>query len=114
MLALSSFTNMTLSADQNSVQAGPALNWYQMYSFLEPYGRVVIGGRLKTIGIAGLTIGGGISYFTSKYGFGMDNVLAYDVVIASGHVVTASATSNADLFWAMKVSLSLYQSAVLR
>lgn len=73
-----------------------------MYSFLEPYGRVIIGGRLKTIGIAGLTIGGGISYFTAKYGFGMDNVIEYDVVIASGQVVTASATSNADLFWAMK------------
>lgn len=73
-----------------------------MYAFLEPYGKVVIGGRLKTIGIAGLTIGGGISYFTAKYGFGMDNVLAYDIVTASGKVVTASATNNSDLFWAMK------------
>lgn len=84
------------------MEAGPGLNWYDMYSFLEPYGKVIVGGRLKTIGIAGLTIGGGISYFTAKYGFGMDNVLSYDVVVASGQVVTASATSNADLFWAMK------------
>ena len=102
MIALSAFTDITISADHNSVQAGPALSWYDMYSFLEPYGRVVIGGRLKTIGISGLTIGGGISYFTAKYGFAMDNVLAYEVALASGRVVTASATSNADLFWALK------------
>lgn len=73
-----------------------------MYAFLEPYGRIVVGGRLKTIGISGLTIGGGISYFTAKYGFAMDNVLAYEIVTANGKVVTASVTSNSDLFWAMK------------
>jgi FAD/FMN-containing dehydrogenase len=102
LIALSAFTKITLSADQNSVEAGPALNSYDMNSFLEPYGRIVVGGRLKTIGIAGLTIGGGVSYFTAKYGFAMDNVLAYDVMIASGEIVTASATNNSDLFWALK------------
>jgi hypothetical protein len=49
-----------------SVDAGPALNWYQLNAALDPYGLIVIGGRLKTIGIAGLTIGGGISYFSAK------------------------------------------------
>jgi len=84
------------------VEAGAALDWYQMNSFLEPYGRIAVGGRLKTIGISGLTIGGGISYFTAKYGFAMDNVLAYEIVTANGKVVTATATCNSDLFWAMK------------
>jgi FAD/FMN-containing dehydrogenase len=102
LVALSAFQTITLSADHNSVDAGPALNWHQLYSFLEPYGRIVIGGRLKTIGIAGLTIGGGMSYFAAKYGFGMDNVLAYEIVTANGGVVTATATTNSDLFWAMK------------
>ena len=47
-----------------------------MNSALEPFGRAVIGGRLKTIGIAGLTLGGRIRYFINKYGFSMDNVVA--------------------------------------
>lgn len=102
LIGLSSFTTINVSSDQKSVEAGPGLNWYNMNSALEPYGLVVVGGRLKTIGIAGLTIGGGIHYFTARYGFAMDNVIAYDVVTASGKVVTATATSNSDLFWAMK------------
>lgn len=69
---------------------------------LEPYGRIVVGGRMKTIGIAGLTLGGGMSYFNAKYGFAMDNVIAYEVVLATGAIVTASASSNSDLFWALK------------
>lgn len=102
MVALSGFTNITLASDLGTVEAGPALNWYDLNSFLEPYGKVVIGGRLKTIGVSGLTLGGGISYFTAKYGFAMDNVASYEVVTAGGKVVTASETSNPDLFWALK------------
>lgn len=76
--------------------------WYDLDLALEPYGRIVVGGRLKTIGVAGLTLGGGISYFSAKHGFAMDNVVAYEVVLANGAVVNAIANSNSDLFWALK------------
>jgi FAD/FMN-containing dehydrogenase len=99
---MSNFTTIKVSADLKSVEAGPGLNWYTVNAALEPYGLVVIGGRLKTIGIAGLTIGGGIHYFTAKYGFAMDNVISYDIVTANGKVVTANASSSSDLFWALK------------
>ena len=69
---------------------------------LEPVGRVVVGGRLKTIGVAGLSLGGGVSYFSAKYGFGMDNIVAYEIVLSTGLVVTATATTYSDLFWALK------------
>lgn len=78
------------------------MNLYEAYSYLEPYGRVLIGGRLKTIGLAGLTLGGGVHYFNNKYGYGMDNVISYDIVIGNGSLITANATSNPDLFWALK------------
>lgn len=102
LVALSSFANVTLSADKSTVDVGPAANWYQVNEVLYPAGLMAIGGRLKTIGVGGLTLGGGIHYFTAKYGFAMDNVAAYEVVIASGEVVIANATSNPDLFWALK------------
>lgn len=84
------------------MEVGPALPWGDVYGALEPYGKIAIGGRLTAIGNAGLTLGGGIHYFANKYGFAMDNVLAYEVVTADGQVITASATSNQDLFWALK------------
>ena len=69
---------------------------------LEPYGRVAIGGRLKTIGVPGLTLIGGVHYFINKYGYAMDNVVNYDVVLGNGTQVQANRFLNPDLFWALK------------
>lgn len=88
-------------ADQTAV-AGAAQTWYGLAAALEPFGRIVIGGRLKTIGISGLTLGGGIHYFINKFGFPMDNIISYDVALLNGTVVTASNTSHSDLFWGLK------------
>jgi len=123
LLALTALTRIKVAANRKSVQAGPGLNWWQLNSALDPYGLVVMyvhpivfwhpcketqhltchrGGRLKTIGVPGLTLGGGIHYFTAKYGFAMDNVLSYTIVLPCGTITTATKTRNRDLFWALK------------
>ncbi|PLB48628.1 FAD-binding domain-containing protein [Aspergillus steynii IBT 23096] len=84
------------------------MTWYDVYSALEPYGRMAIGGRLKTIGVPGLTLIGGVHYFTNKYGFAMDNVVKYEVVLGNGTQVVASRTSHPDLFWALKGGANNY------
>ncbi|KAL3476505.1 FAD binding domain protein [Aspergillus californicus] len=100
VLALENFTD--LKVHRETVEVGPGLTWYDVYTALEPTGRVAIGGRLKTIGVPGLTLIGGFHYFNNKYGFAMDNVLAYDVVLANGTQVTATKSTHSDLFWALK------------
>lgn len=45
---------------------------------------------------------GGISYFSARYGFACDNVVNYQVVLASGAIVSINATSSPDLFLALK------------
>ncbi|KAI9648725.1 hypothetical protein NHQ30_003365 [Ciborinia camelliae] len=102
MIALAGLKDLQISADNSTINVGPGNTWYDVYSYLEPYGRVVIGGRLKTIGVPGLTLIGGVHYFTNKYGFAMDNVVSYDVVLGNGTQVIASANSSSDLFWALK------------
>jgi FAD/FMN-containing dehydrogenase len=52
--------------------------------------------------VGGLTLGGGISHFANKYGWACDNVESYEVVTASGIIVTASATKYPDLYWALR------------
>lgn len=64
-------TAIKLSKDRKSVEAGAGLVWHQLYGALEPHGLVVIGGRARSIGISGLTLGGGVSFMASKYGFSM-------------------------------------------
>jgi FAD/FMN-containing dehydrogenase len=59
-------------------------------------------GTVSTTGIAGLTLGGGQSWLSSKYGFAIDNLLSVDIVTADGALRTASATQHEDLFWGVR------------
>jgi hypothetical protein len=59
-------------------------------------------GTVSTTGIAGLTLGGGQSWLSSKYGFAIDNLLSVDIVTADGMLRTASATQHEDLFWGVR------------
>lgn len=92
----------------DTIDVGPGLTWYDVYKALAPYGRAAIGGRLKTIGVPGLALIGGFHYFNNKYGYAMDNVVSYDVVLGNGTQVVASNVSHPDLFWALKGGANNY------
>jgi FAD/FMN-containing dehydrogenase len=59
-------------------------------------------GDTASVGIGGLTLGGGIGYLARKYGLTIDSLLAADVVTADGELVRADAESHPDLFWAIR------------
>jgi hypothetical protein len=59
-------------------------------------------GIISTTGVGGLTLGGGLGHLTRAYGLTIDNLLEVDVVLANGSFVTANASQNADLFWAVR------------
>jgi hypothetical protein len=49
-----------------------------------------------------LITGGGISFFSNQHGWACDNVEVFEVTLASGKQLNASATQNEDLFWALR------------
>jgi FAD/FMN-containing dehydrogenase len=98
----SNLTTLALSEDHSSVTLGPGHNWGAVYSYLEAYDLAVAGGRLAPVGVPGLLLAGGINFYGNQHGWSADNVLSYEVVLASGQIVTATGSNNTDLFWALK------------
>ncbi|KAL4757313.1 uncharacterized protein BDW70DRAFT_163654 [Aspergillus foveolatus] len=76
--------------------------WGDVYKAPEPLGVAVPGGRADTVGVGGLLIGGGLSYFANLYGLACDNVLSFEIVLGNGTITTAGSTTNTDLFRAQK------------
>ncbi|KAJ7474274.1 FAD binding domain protein [Mycena latifolia] len=104
LLALNNLNNITVHANGNesTFTVGPGNRWIDVYAALEPFGLYTLGGRLKTIGVPGLSLIGGFHYFINKYGYVMDNIVQYDVVLGNGTQVVANKSTNRDLFWALK------------
>ena len=59
-------------------------------------------GFLSEVGVAGLTLGGGLGYLTRRFGWTVDNLLEVEIVTADGSVRRAAADENEDLFWAVR------------
>src|SRR5579864_3481329 len=66
------------------------------------FGLATTSGGCPTVGIAGLTLGGGEGRLMEKYGAACDNLLSVQVVTVDGRQVEASPKSNPDLFWAIR------------
>jgi FAD/FMN-containing dehydrogenase len=93
---------MALSPDRRTASLGTGLTWQAVYGALDGTGVTVPGGTCGTTGVGGLSVGGGQSYTQAAVGWLVDNVEAYEVVLASGAVVVANASHHADLYRGLK------------
>ncbi|KAI1451848.1 putative FAD-binding oxidoreductase [Annulohypoxylon moriforme] len=102
LIDMVNFNSVEYDADKKVATVGSGLRWKEVYTALDPYNVTVAGGRVLEVGVGGLVLGGGLTYLADLYGLACDNVVNFEVVTAKGTVVNASATSNPDLFWALK------------
>jgi FAD/FMN-containing dehydrogenase len=79
LVALTKLNGLTLSRDKSVLSVGPGRTWGEVYTFLEPHGLIAVGGRVGAVGVPGLILGGGISFYSSQHGFASDNVIAFEV-----------------------------------
>ncbi|KXJ87473.1 FAD binding domain protein [Microdochium bolleyi] len=82
---------------------GAGVQAFEMYEAADREGVTAVGGEGKTVGVmGGYLAGGGHSPLSSIYGMAADQVLSMEVVTPDGRFVTASDSSNKDLFWALR------------
>jgi FAD/FMN-containing dehydrogenase len=59
-------------------------------------------GDTGSVGIGGITLGGGVGFLVRKHGLTVDDLLAAELVTAEGELLRADAESHPDLFWALR------------
>ena len=83
-----------------TIGAGARLG--QVYSALHAHGRTLPAGCGPTVGITGLTLGGGIGLLGRKHGLTCDRLIGAQVVLADGSVVDCDHDHEPDLFWGLR------------
>ena len=91
---------ITVGSGTATIGAGARL--VDIYDQLSSQGVCIPSGSCPTIGIAGITQGGGIGVVDRAYGLTCDHLVSAQVVLADGSMVSCDAGTHADLFWALR------------
>ncbi|HUF01085.1 MAG TPA: FAD-binding oxidoreductase [Gaiellaceae bacterium] len=102
MIDLSHMRDVHVDAKARVARVGGGSTWGTVDHETQAFGLAVTGGVDSRTGVGGLTLGGGIGYLARAHGLTIDSLLSAEVVLADGSMVTASATENPDLFWALR------------
>jgi len=92
--------SVSVSGEVATVGAGARLG--EVYDALAEHDLTVPAGCGPTVGIAGLTLGGGLGILGRKHGLTADHLLAAQVVLADGRVVDCDQRHDPELFWALR------------
>lgn len=91
-----------LDADRSIVRIGTGAQWGTVAQTLAKHSIAISSGDTATVGVGGLTLGGGIGWMVRQYGLTIDNLLAVELVTAQGKLIRASEHEHPDLFWALR------------
>ena len=102
VIDLSGMKAVRVDPERRVAQAEPGVLLGEFDAATQRHGLATTLGVNSDTGIAGLTLGGGFGRLARKHGLACDNLLAAEIVLADGRIVTASAAENPDLFWAIR------------
>ena len=106
VIDVSEMNSATVDLASGTATVGAGLNQLEAVTALGQAGLAAPTGTEGSVGLVGATLGGGFGLLTRNFGMASDNLLAAEVVVASGSggadVVTADDTTNSDLLWALR------------
>jgi FAD/FMN-containing dehydrogenase len=100
LIDVSPMRSVSVGDDTASIGAGAVLG--DVYDALDAQGRTIAGGCGPEVGVAGLTLGGGLGILGRRHGLTCDQLVGAQVVLADGRVVECDEQRETDLFWALR------------
>jgi FAD/FMN-containing dehydrogenase len=91
-----------IEVDGDLVRVGGGATWGEVAEALSAHGLAISSGDTASVGVGGLTLGGGVGWMVRLWGLALDQLVGAEVVTAAGDVVRASAEENPELFWAIR------------
>jgi FAD/FMN-containing dehydrogenase len=102
VLDLSGLTTLEIDPGERVARAAGGLTSGAVTTAAAPHGLAVGFGDTASVGIGGLTLGGGAGYLVRKHGLTIDHLLGAEVVTADGRVLEVDEDSHPELFWAIR------------
>ena len=102
MLDLSNMKDLQIDPEALTAWAETGLTAGEVTTAVAAHGLAVGFGDTGSVGIGGLTLGGGVGYLVRKYGLTIDSLLAAEVVTADGQIRHVDEQTHPDLFWAIR------------
>jgi hypothetical protein len=102
VIDLRDMTAIEVDADRRTAWVESGCTAGEVTTALAKHGLAVGFGDTGSVGIGGITLGGGVGYLSRKHGLTIDSLLAADLVTADGEVRRVDETTDPDLFWAIR------------
>jgi FAD/FMN-containing dehydrogenase len=102
VIDVSAMNRTSFDATNGTALVGAGISLIDLYAACAAAGALIPGGSCPTVGIAGLTLGGGVGVLGRKYGLTCDNVREVEIVTADGQLLRCNEQSHADLYWACR------------
>jgi FAD/FMN-containing dehydrogenase len=100
LVDVSPMRSVSVAGDVATVGAGARLG--HVYETLQEHDLTIPGGTCPSVGVAGLTLGGGLGILGRKYGVTSDHLIGAEVVLADGRILQCDDRHEEDLFWALR------------
>jgi UDP-N-acetylenolpyruvoylglucosamine reductase len=102
VIDVSNLLNFQIDTNKGYVKIGAGYTQEQLYNKIAKYGFAFVGGSCGSIGVSGITLGGGVGYLQREYGLVCDNLIEAQIVDSFGRIITANSYQNQDLLYALR------------
>ena len=102
VIDLSPMRDIAVDPLLRTARVGAGVLAHELVDSSSPYELAAVGGQCRSVGVAGLALGGGLGWLSGRFGAACDNLLSATVTMADGRSLEASPTQNTELFWAIR------------